>query len=214
MKGLDTIKILYRACNHRLWGIPHEMRPRQQPSDIDSAWPHEKLTGDFGWIDFGFSLHGRDADTRAFLEIHRDTVPGNAFEWAVLENGIKCPECDGSGEVITAKGFSQESQTCTRCWRRGTVDRTTLSGDERYTIVEKRRGRGFNLGERVRCCGGSHHYDNVRGELGTVTRVINRDSSVPLKDQGPRNNLYSVEFDNGRFHEDTPSRCLEPLIWV
>jgi hypothetical protein len=82
---LDQIKILYRDVNMRLWGIPYEMRPGQQPWDLYSAnRDHDNLVNGTGpdlsdWIYI--------EEIKVFLGTLPDgALPVYPDEWSLLED--------------------------------------------------------------------------------------------------------------------------------
>ncbi len=99
---LASIKVLFRAPDTlTLWGIPYEMRhdcgqepkhlfvahrdyvpPKYEygPKRIDiSDWVY---LGEPGWY-FTYT-HEEIEQIKAFVDSHKDAVPGNPYEWATL----------------------------------------------------------------------------------------------------------------------------------
>lgn len=86
--NLDTIRVLYRDENLQLWGIPYEMR-----REIGQSPRHLAKAGNTkGWVWLGSpgwwgSLSGSDQEAvKAFLDKHRDAVPGNWYEFSTLSD--------------------------------------------------------------------------------------------------------------------------------
>ena len=79
-----------------LWGIPHDMRPGQEPADLFAAMPFPR----YGW----YGTPGRVAGPREGWRIisageaasYGDDVPQAPGEWSRL-GGFWCPVCDCIG---------------------------------------------------------------------------------------------------------------------
>lgn len=99
---LKTIKVLFRMPDSlALIGIPYDMKPGQQPRDLWKAFRDyiPLRPGHYGskqidlsdWIWLGtpgwFYDYTREeiAEIKAFIEKHRDDVPGNPYEWSRIE---------------------------------------------------------------------------------------------------------------------------------
>ena len=82
-RNLDKIKVLYRrAGTLSLWGIPHDMRPGQQPSDLEKR-DNWIWLGSPGW--WGYLSQEEQMLVEAFLRTQRDNIPENPNEWTKVE---------------------------------------------------------------------------------------------------------------------------------
>ena len=103
---LDKIVILFRQPDTlSLWGIPYMMREGgQQPGDLWRArrdyvapkpgWYGSKQIDLSDWVWLGqpgwwYDLSHADQELiKAFLAKHTGNIPGNPYEWSVLESGF------------------------------------------------------------------------------------------------------------------------------
>ncbi len=93
-EGLSQIRVLFRAGNLSLYGIPDQMRPGQQPRDLWRANQAGHRTdgprddwlwlGSPGW--WGRLAEEEQALVRAWLDERKDHIPHGCWEWCLNED--------------------------------------------------------------------------------------------------------------------------------
>lgn len=105
-RKLAGVKALFRQPDSLgLWGVPYEMRPRQQPGDLWRAGNTK------GWVYLGHpgwwgSLERSDQEAiKAFLEPYERAglVPGSAYEWS---RAADLPDLPAPGAISPRPGES------------------------------------------------------------------------------------------------------------